>query len=82
MFQKRRNLHVKVGDKVIVIAGDDRGKTGVVTEVDTKNNYVKVSGIRMQTHYKKKSENNPGSMEKKEGWLHASNVMRGKNNEN
>ncbi|AFZ71087.1 ribosomal protein L24p/L26e, archaeal/eukaryotic [Caldisphaera lagunensis DSM 15908] len=41
-----RNLPVKVGDKVRVVKGTHKGKTGKVTEVDLKRLFVKIEGIK------------------------------------
>ncbi|MGC9072086.1 MAG: 50S ribosomal protein L24 [Acidilobus sp.] len=40
-----RSLPVTVGDKVMVIKGDYKGKTGKVAEVDLKGSWVKIEGI-------------------------------------
>lgn len=80
-MNKRNFLHVKKGDLVRVIAGDDKGKTGTVLDVSTKDCRVKVSGVKILTHFNKKKNNNgaendrPG-IERKEGWIHASNVKK------
>lgn len=40
-----RSLPVVVGDRVMIMKGDHKGKTGKVTEVDLKGLWVKVEGI-------------------------------------
>ncbi len=40
-----RSLPVVVGDKVVVVKGEHRGKSGKVVEVDLKNLWVKIEGI-------------------------------------
>ncbi len=40
-----RNMPVKVGDKVRVVKGSYKGKTGKVSEVDLKRLFVKIEGI-------------------------------------
>ncbi len=40
-------MHVKKGDKVIVIAGKDKGKSSVVTKVMREENRVVVEGLNM-----------------------------------
>ena len=42
-----KKLHVKKGDEVIVISGDDKGKTGKVVEVSPKEGKVIVSGVHI-----------------------------------
>lgn len=48
-------MHVKVGDKVIVIAGKDKGKTGKVLKTLPKKDRVVVEGINIQTRHQKSS---------------------------
>jgi ribosomal protein L24 len=76
MLNKRKSLHVKVNDKVKVIAGDDRGAVSSVMEVNIKRNLVKLAGLNYKTHFNKKTREQAGSIEKKEGWMHASNVRK------
>ena len=40
-------LHIKKGDTVYVLAGDDKGKTGRVLSVDAKKYRAIVEGINM-----------------------------------
>ncbi|KAA9333764.1 50S ribosomal protein L24 [Adhaeribacter soli] len=69
-------LHVKTGDTVKVIAGDERGKTGKITAVDTNTSKVIIEGLNLVTKHNKPSAKNPqGGIEKKEAGIHASNVM-------
>jgi large subunit ribosomal protein L24 len=76
-MNKKNFLHVKRGDFVKIIAGDDKGKTGTVIDVNTNDCRVKVSGVKIMTHFNKKKENsNVPGIEKKEGWIHASNVKK------
>ena len=62
-------LKIKKGSTVEVIAGADKGKKGNVLELDKKNLRIKVSGVRVQTHYDKKE-----GLKKLEGFLDYSNV--------
>lgn len=71
---KRRFLHVKTGDFVVVIAGNDRNRTGEIIDVDCNKFKVKVSGINLKMHYEKKNGQQTGSMKRMEGWIHSSNV--------
>ena len=69
-------MHVKVGDKVIVIAGKDKGKTGKVLKTLPKKDRVVVEGINIQTrHQKARGPQEPGGIIKAEGAIHVSNVM-------
>jgi len=67
-------MKIKVNDKVIVIAGKDKGKTGTVTFV--KGDKVVVEGVNIVTKHIKPSQQNPeGGIEKEAAPIHASNVM-------
>ena len=66
---------IKKGDKVVVLAGKDKGRTGEVTRVIPKDDKVVVSGINVHARHRKPSQLNPqGGIERKEAPLHISNV--------
>lgn len=68
-------LKIKSKDKVIVLTGKDKGKTGEVTAVYPKENRVKVSGVNMVARHTKPSQTNPqGGIVRKEAAIHVSNV--------
>ncbi len=62
-------LKIKKGQKVKVICGNDKGKTGEVLEVNTLKLQVKVSGIAVRTHFDKKE-----GLLKKEAFINYSNI--------
>lgn len=69
-------MHVKKGDNVIVISGNDKGKIGKILEVMIKQNRVVVEGVNITTRHLKPSNENPdGGIEKIEAPIHASNVQ-------
>ena len=69
-------VRIKKGDTVKVIAGKDKGKEGKILHVDRKNNRVIVEGVNMiSKHTKPSMQNQQGGIVKKEGSIHASNVM-------
>ncbi|MDO5707160.1 MAG: 50S ribosomal protein L24 [Andreesenia angusta] len=69
-------MHVKKGDKVVVITGKNKGKTGIVKEVLPKKNRVIVEGVNMVVKHQKPSQAMPqGGRIEKEGSIDASNVM-------
>jgi large subunit ribosomal protein L24 len=75
-INKHTKLHVKTGDTVKVIAGDDKGKTGKVLAIDTKKQRAFVEGINMVTKHVKPTAAKPqGGIEKKEASVHISNLM-------
>ena len=67
-------LKLKKGDKVIVIAGKDKGKTGEITKVLVKESKVLVSGINMVKRHTKPTQENAGGIISKEMPIHISNV--------
>ena len=68
-------MKIKRGDTVKVIAGDDKGATGVVIKVLPKENRVIVQGVNIVKKHRKPSQSNPdGSIEEKEAPIHISNV--------
>ena len=69
-------MHVKKGDTVIVIAGNDKGSTGAVVEVQRDRNRVIVEGVNIRTKHEKPTQQNPqGDRVEREFPIHASNVM-------
>ena len=66
---------IKKGDRVIVLTGTDKGKTGTVSAVAPKENRVVVSGINIAQRHTKPSQGDPqGGIKNKEAPLHVSNV--------
>lgn len=69
-------MNIKKGDKVIVIAGRDKGKEGVVQVVYPKLDKVVVENINVRKKHKKPSQKNPeGSIVEVYAPIHVSNVM-------
>ncbi len=69
-------LHVKTGDKVIVIAGKDKSKTGKVLKVFPKRGRVLVEGVNIVKRHTKPNFKYPeGGIIEKEAPIHVSNVM-------
>lgn len=73
---KQKKLHVKKGDDVKVIAGNDRGREGRVLAVFPKKERVLVEGVNMRIHHERPTQQNPqGGRIEKEAPIHISNVM-------
>ncbi len=69
-------MHVKKGDKVMVISGKDKGKTGVILAVFPKKDRVIVEGVNIVKKHAKPSQANPqGGILNLEAPIHVSNVM-------
>jgi len=66
---------IKKGDRVIVLAGKDKGKTGSVSKVLPKDNRVFVGGVNMVQRHTRPTQADPqGGIKHKEASLHISNV--------
>ncbi len=69
-------MHVKKGDKVMVISGKDKGKTGVILSSFPKKDRVLVEGVNIIKKHSKPSQMNPqGGIINQEAPIHVSNVM-------
>ncbi|KGX89348.1 MULTISPECIES: 50S ribosomal protein L24 [Pontibacillus] len=69
-------MHVKKGDKVMVITGKDKGKQGSILEAYPKNERVLVEGVNVVKKHAKPSQDNPqGGILSQEAPIHVSNVM-------
>ncbi len=67
-------MNLKVGDKVVVITGKDKGKEGKI--IAKKSDKVLVEGVNMvKKHVKPDGQNQNGGIIDKESYIHVSNVM-------
>jgi len=68
-------MKILKGDKVVVIAGKDKGKEGIVQAVYPKLNKVVVEGVNVHKKHKKPTQNSPeGSVVEMYVPIDASNV--------
>lgn len=68
-------MHIKKGDTVKVIAGDDRGKEGRVLSVEASKNRAIVEGVNIVTKATKPNAQHPqGGLIKKEAPINMSNI--------
>ena len=66
---------IRKGDRVVVLSGKDKGRTGEVIRSLPKANKVVVSGVNVHARHRKASQENPqGGIDRKEAPLHVSNV--------
>ncbi len=73
---KINRLHVKKDDRVMVLTGKDRGKTGIVLKAIPENNRVIVEGINMiKKHQRPQGMDQQGGIIEMEAPVHVSNVM-------
>jgi large subunit ribosomal protein L24 len=65
---------IKKGDKVVVLAGRDKGRSGEVTQVLPKENRAVVQGINMVKRHQTQTQNRQGGIISKELPIHLSNL--------
>ena len=67
-------FRIKRGDKVIVIAGREKGKTGEVVRVLRADNRAVVQGLNMVRRHTRPRPGEPGGIVEKEAAIHLSNL--------
>ena len=65
---------IKKGDKVVVITGRDKGKSGEVLRVLRDDDRVLVQGVNMIKRHTRPAAGQPGGIIEKEAAIHISNV--------
>ena len=68
-------MQFKTGDKVVVIAGKDKGKEGLIKKILKANNKVVVEGVNVAKKHIKPNGQSAGTIEDIEMPINASNVM-------
>lgn len=68
-------LHIKAGDKVMVIAGSNKGKDGIVKQVLIKENRAIVENVNIVKKHMKPTNDEPGGINEVEAPIHLSNLM-------
>lgn len=67
-------LKIKKGDRVVVLAGKDKGKQGEVLKVLPKEERALVNGVNMIKRHQKQSASEEGGIISKEAPIHVSNL--------
>src|SRR5580658_2851337 len=67
-------LKIKKGDRVIVISGRDKGKSGEVLRVMVQDNRAYVQGVNMIKRHTRQAPGEPGGIIEKEAAIHISNI--------
>jgi large subunit ribosomal protein L24 len=65
---------IRKGDKVIVLAGRDKGRSGEVVEVRTADGRALVRGVNMVKRHQRQTAQQEGGIISKEGAIHLSNL--------
>ena len=66
--------NIRKGDKVVVLAGKDKGRTGEVLSVAPKDDKAVVRGVNMIRRHQKQSQSQEGGIITKEAPIHLSNI--------
>lgn len=73
---KQPKLHIKTGDTVKIIAGDEKGKSGKVLSIDVEKMRAIIEERNLVTKHIKPSASSPeGQIIEKEASIHISNLM-------
>lgn len=65
---------IRKGDKVVVLAGKDKGRTGEVVRVMPKDDKAVVRGVNMVVRHQRQTANQEGGIIRKEAPIHLSNI--------
>ncbi len=65
---------IRKGDKVVVLTGKDKGRTGEVLSVQPKEDKALVRGVNMIRRHQKQSQSQEGGIITKEAPIHLSNI--------
>lgn len=68
-------MKLRLNDQVVIIAGKDKGKKGMIMKIDTAKNTVVVDKINIRTRHMKRTQTTAGEIVKYEAPIHASNVQ-------
>jgi len=66
---------IKKGDKVSVVSGKDKGKTGEILKVFPKKDRVIVQGVHLVKRHTRPTSGNAGGIVEKEASIHVSNLL-------
>jgi large subunit ribosomal protein L24 len=65
---------IRKGDRVVVLAGKDKGRTGEVLQVMPKEDKAVVRGINMVVRHQRQTQSQQGGIIRKEAPIHLSNI--------
>jgi large subunit ribosomal protein L24 len=72
---QKRKVALKKGDNVLVICGEDKGKSGKIIDIFPNKDKVIIQGVRFLKKHMKPTQKSPqGGIVKQEGTIHLSNV--------
>jgi large subunit ribosomal protein L24 len=65
---------IRKGDKVVVLAGKDKGRSGEVLSVQPKEDTAIVRGVNMVVRHQRQTQSQQGGLIRKEAPIHLSNI--------
>ena len=65
---------IRKGDKVVVLAGKDKGRTGEVVRVMPKDDKAVVRGVNIVRRHQRQTQSQEGGIISKEAPIHISNI--------
>lgn len=71
----KQSFQIKKDDRVTILTGKDKGKTGKVLKVLSDKNRVVVEKVNMIKRHARPSQTNKGGIIEKEGPIHVSNLQ-------
>jgi len=69
-----KKFKIKSGDKVEVISGSNKGKSGIVTQVLIDKDRAVIEGVNLVKRHMKPTNNNPGGIVEMSAPIHISNL--------
>lgn len=79
LSQAKKSLHVKVGDRIRVISGQEKGKFGTIKKIYPRESKIIVEGINIKVkHIKASRAGGSGQIQRLEFPIHSSNVLKEK----
>ena len=68
-------FHIKKKDKVVILSGKDKGKTGEVLKCYPKSEKIIVAKINFIKRHTRSTQTDPGGIREKEAPMHVSKVQ-------
>ena len=75
-MSKKKKLHIKKDDLVLVLSGKDRGRQGVVLEIYPKKERAVVEGVHFIKRHLRPNQMGQGGIVEREGTIHISNLKK------
>ena len=74
-MKKQHKLHVKIGDKIKIIAGSQKGLVGIISSISSAKSVAVIEGVLPRIKYKKQNPNSEAEKVELQLPIHTSNLM-------